>query len=183
MTKYRDAEPASVLPYLLSSDPDIAAISYAYKKAMSKLIVALAQTVLYADIEHIDEELLDLMALECRTQYYKNDLPIETKRKLVQSSLIWHQKAGTIGAVNELIDTVLGEGEVVEWFNFGGAPGTFKILTSAKLNDSSLSYFQEIISKIKNMSSSLISVEQSCKLDMDLYVGIGMVQTAKTVIK
>ena len=97
--------------------------------------------------------------------------------------MIWHQKAGTIGAVNELIDTVLGEGEVVEWFNFGGAPGTFKILTSAKLNDSSLSYFQEIISKIKNMSSSLISVEQSCKLDMDLYVGIGMVQTTKTVIK
>ncbi|WP_314163386.1 phage tail protein I [Lachnoanaerobaculum gingivalis] len=183
MIKYNDAELISVLPHLLSSDPDIAAISYAYKKAMAKLIVISAQTVLYADIENMDEELLDLMALECRTQYYKGDLPIETKRKLVKNSLIWHQKAGTIGAVNELIDTVLGEGEVVEWFNFGGDPGTFKILTSAKLSDSSLKYFQEIISNIKNMGSSLISVEQSCKIDVDLYVGASIVQSMKTVIK
>ena len=81
MIKYKDGEPASVLPYLLSSDPDIAAISYAYKKAMAKLIVTSAQTVLYADIEHMDEELLDLMALESRAQYYKNDLPIDMASK------------------------------------------------------------------------------------------------------
>ena len=71
----------------------------------------------------------------------------------------------------------------MEWFNFGGAPGTFKILTSAKLNDSSLKQFQNIISKVKNISSSLISVEQSCKIDVDLYVGASIVQSMKTVIK
>lgn len=183
MIKYKDAEPASVLPYILSSDPDIASISYAYKKAMKKMIDTSVQTVLYADIDCMDEELLDLMALECRTQYYVESLPIDTKRKLIKNSLIWHQGAGTTGAVNELIDAVLGEGEIVEWFNFGGAPGTFKILTSAKLNDSSLKQFQNIISKVKNISSSLISVEQSCKIDINLYVGASIVQSMKTVIK
>lgn len=183
MTKYKDAEPASVLPHILSSDPDIAAISYAYKKAMKNMIDTSMRTVLYADIDCMDEELLDLMALECNSQYYAENLSIDTKRKLIKNSLIWHQRAGTTGAVNELIGTVLGEGEVVEWFNFGGAPGTFKILTSAKLNDSSLKQFQNIISKVKNISSSLISVEQSCKIDVDLYVGASIVQSMRTVIK
>ena len=183
MTKYKDAEPLSVLPFILAADPDIVSISYAYKRAMLKLVEISAKTMLYADIDSMDEELLNLMALEFNTQYYDESLPIETKRKLVKNSLNWHQRAGTTGAVNELIDIALGDGEVVEWFNFDGAPGTFKIVTSEKMNDSSLNFFQNIISKVKNMSSKLVSIEQSSKISMNLYVGINFVQAVNTVIR
>ena len=64
MIKYKDGEMISVLPPILSSEPDIAAISYAYKMAMSKIIDLSVTVSLYANIDQMDEDILDLMALE-----------------------------------------------------------------------------------------------------------------------
>ena len=146
MIRYQDAELISVLPSVLSSDPDIAAISYAYKKAMERIIELSIQISLYANIEKMDDEILDLMALEFRTQYYDETLPIAVKRQLIKNALKWYQKAGTPSAVQELIYTVFGEGEITEWFDYADppfTPGTFEITTGARVTEELINYFSK----------------------------------------
>lgn len=174
MTRYEDAELISVLPPILSSVPDNAAISYAYKMAMQKIIISSAKTLLYADIDKMDDEILDLMALELRTQYYDESLSKEIKRKLIKNSLGWYQKAGTLGAVLELIRTVFGEGDIVEWFDFTDSPvtpGMFEITTHSNVTEELLSYFTTVIQYVKNTRSHIRRLLILKRVDTKWFIG------------
>lgn len=178
MIKYEDAELISVLPLVLSSDPDNAAISYAYKMAMEKIIRLSIQTSLYADIDHMDEDILDLMALEFRTQYYDEGLPIEIKRQLVKKSLGWYQRAGTPNAVKELINIVFGEGDIVEWFDFADppyTPGTFEIQTESRVTEELILYFTNLIYRVKNARSHIRRITILRNIGNKEYGGVGAV--------
>ena len=178
MIKYEDAEIISVLPPILSSDPDIIAISYAYKMAMEKIIKLSIQTLLYADIDHMDNEVLDLMALEFRTQYYDEGLPIDIKRQLVKNALGWYQRAGTPSAVKELIQTIFGEGDIVEWFDFADhpyTPGTFEIQTESRVTEELILYFTNLIHRVKNARSHIRRITILRNIGKKEYSGVGVV--------
>lgn len=178
MIKYEDAEIISVLPPILSSDPDIIAISYAYKMAMEKIINLSIQTLLYADIDHMDNEVLDLMALEFRTQYYDEGLPTDIKRQLVKNALGWYQRAGTPNAVKELINIVFGEGDIVEWFDFADppyTPGTFEIQTESRVTEELITYFTNLIHRVKNARSHIRRITILRNIGKKEYGGVGVV--------
>lgn len=178
MIKYKDGEMISVLPPILSSEPDIAAISYAYKMAMSKIIDLSVTVSLYANIDQMDEDILDLMALEFRTQYYDENLPIEVKRRLVKNALGWYQKAGTPGAVRDLIQTVFGEGDIVEWFDYSDppyTPGTFEIETGARITEELIAYFTNLIHRVKNARSHIRRITIARTVAMSERGGAGVV--------
>ena len=57
-----------------------------------------------------------------------------------------------------MIKIVFGEGEVVEWPDFDEppyTPGTFDIVTNARLTPDILEYFISIIDRVKNVRSHL----------------------------
>lgn len=67
-------------------------------------------------------------------------------------------QAGTPGAVKEMVKIVFGEGDVVEWTDFEEppyTPGTFDIVTNARLTPDILEYFTSIIDRVKNVRSHL----------------------------
>nr|DAR76191.1 MAG TPA: tail protein [Caudoviricetes sp.] len=178
MIKYEDAELISVLPPVLSSEPDNVAISYAYKMAMEKIIRLSIQTSLYADIDNMDENILDLMALEFRTQYYDEGLPIDIKRQLVKNALGWYQRAGTPNAVKELINIVFGEGDIVEWFDFADppyTPGTFEIQTESRVTEELILYFTNLIHRVKNARSHIRRITILRNIGNKEYGGAGAV--------
>ncbi len=41
-----------------------------------------------------------------------------------------HTFRGTPYAVEQVIQTYFGDGEVSEWFEYGGQPGMFKVVTT-----------------------------------------------------
>ena len=138
MIKYSESELADLLPSSMKENTDVQAISYAIKMATKKLIVYAGRAMLSGGIEQVPEDILDLMALELRTQYYDESLSIETKRNLIKNTMTWHERAGTPSAVEELIKIVFGVGEVVEWFDFDPndgkvTPGQFDIETNATM--------------------------------------------------
>ena len=63
MIKLQDGEFADLLPSLLREKADVAALSYAYKMAMQKMLIFAFRTRLYADIDNQPSEILDLMAI------------------------------------------------------------------------------------------------------------------------
>lgn len=175
MIKYEDAEPNSVLPFVVSSEVDNIAISFAYRMAMRKIVIMSKQTMLYSNIDNLDEELLDLMALELRTQYYGNNLSVETKRKLIKNTIRWYQKAGTRQAMQEVLDAVFENARLLEWFEYGGKPGTFKIMTTHTPTKEELELFKKVLERVKSASSSLLEITTGIKLDTIINVVAGIV--------
>lgn len=166
MIKITDGGPKDLLPSVLKNEPKMQALSYAIERAMRLLLTFSRRTLMYAAIDEQPESILDYMAIESRAQYYDESMDIETKRAIIKNSLAWYLKAGTQESVDDLIRTVFGEGKSVPWYEFGdgsGTPGTFDIITGARMEPMMYERFARIIEKAKNKSSVLryIAVEHT----------------------
>lgn len=159
MIKLSDAELISVLPPYLKEDSDIQAMSFAFKKAMEMMLKFAEVSALYGNIDTLPDEIVDLLALELQSQYYDESMNIDIKRDIVKNSIAWYAKGGTVSAVDEMVQTIFGAGEVVEWYKYGGEPGTFYINTSTELSPDIVKKFNEIINKVKNIRSHLTNVK------------------------
>lgn len=137
--------------------PEILSISYALQMQVMNLAILVEKTKCYSDIDKLNEETLDYFAIEMRTMYYDQTLPIETKRALVKNTLKWHTKNGTVSAVKELLSIVFDESELEEWFDYAGDPFHFRIVLPASRGGQigPISEFRELIRKIQNVRSHL----------------------------
>jgi phage tail P2-like protein len=168
MIKYIDGEFADLLPPFLRDQDSIQAISYAYKMAVKRLIEYSTVCRFYSDIDSMPEYVLDYMAVELDAQYYSEDMTLEVKRKVIKKAMVWKMKAGTPLAVEELIATIFGDGEVIEWDKFddgAGVPGTFDISTSAVSTKDMIEKFTRLLSKTKNATSHLRYVSTEHELE------------------
>ena len=158
MIKMTDGGPKDLLPPILKNDPDMAAYSYAIEMAVGLVLKFSRRIMMYANIDEMPESILDYMAVESRAQYYDADLDISTKREIIKNSLAWYMIAGTEESVNDLIRTIFGEGLTVPWYEFEdgpGTPGTFDIVTNARMTEDIAEQFLAIVEKAKNESSHI----------------------------
>ncbi|RDY27131.1 phage tail protein, partial [Lachnotalea glycerini] len=123
MIKLYDSQITDILPDNIKGYPDSIAISYAISNQVKQILDFAKNSSVYAVIDQLPSEILDLMALEFRTQYYNQALPIEVKRILIKNTLPWYERAGTPSAVEELTAAVFGYGKEAEWYEYGGKPG------------------------------------------------------------
>ena len=182
MIDFRDSQITQILPEALASLPEVQALSYAIMKANQRFVDYCANVSVYAMIDNLPEDMLDLLAIELDTQYYDTSLPIANKRELIKGTLIWFQSAGTPSAVEELVAAVFGTGEVSEWFEYGDDPYYFKIATDVEVTPDIIDRFLSIISRVKNARSHLRSVDIFRRSDGFLYFGGCVNRTKITTI-
>jgi len=172
MIRLHEAELISVLPPFVKSNTDVQAISYAFKMGAAKLFSDTARISLYANIDYLPENLLDLLALELQSQYYDEMLDIETKRELIKNTLTWYMRGGSVAAVREMVRTIFGSGITVEWDESGDAPGTFYITTTIELTPEKIRELKEVIEKVKNKRSHLTSVKAYDSIQSPVYIAV-----------
>lgn len=174
MIKYQDGELLDLLSTPMSEDVDIIALSYAIRMGIAKFIVYVAKTTMYADVDNQPESILDYMAVELDTTYYEQDMDIGTKRELIKGALKWCMTAGTKKAVEELVGTIFGKGDVTEWYEFegeSGEPGTFNIETGSQLTEENYERFLRIIKATKPSSAHIKNMASSKDVETGLYIG------------
>ena len=113
MIDFHSGEIKDIMPVNLRT-PQALAISYAVGQAMARFRKYLKALPLYAQISQVPEEILDLMAVECGTQYYSQALPRNVKEKLIIQALTWYMHAGTPSVLSEFLGTVLMGGWIEE---------------------------------------------------------------------
>lgn len=160
MIKLKDAEIIDLLPVSLKYDINTICLSYAIKQETERICRLADGARPAVAIDELDESILDELAVELNTMYYDQDANVESKRKLIKNTMPWHMKQGTTASVVELVESVYGNGEIEEWFDFGGAPYTFKIRTDES-GSGAKQKLVELIDKVKNIRSHLESVENS----------------------
>lgn len=160
---------ADLLQSASKYNPEITALSYAIQMEKQRLLNLADQTRTLAMIDDLPEKILDVLAVELRTPYYSESMAIEQKREVIKGTLVWFIRAGTPAAIRELIAAIFGEGEVVEWFDFTEAPytpGTFDIVTNARMTEDIVNDFLRIIGQVKNTRSHLrrVLINRECTI-------------------
>ncbi len=166
MIDFYTGQITDILPDNIKSDPIVSAISYAISNMVKKIIDCAAHSGVYASIDMLNEEVLDLLATELRTKYYGDWMSLKEKRKVVKKTLLWYCRAGTLSTVQELIDFVLQDAQTEEWFQYGGDAFLFRVIINVISQDISLEKYLGFIQSVygvKNTRSHLEAVIFSCK--------------------
>ena len=155
MIKFTEGGLVDIWP---EKDPEIQALSYALQQQFKKLKACADKTRCYSDVDGLDEEILDYLAVEMRSMYYEQNLEIERKKGIVKNTLKWYTYAGVPATVAEMVEVIFGSGKIVEWFNYDEppfTPGTFDIITSARLTADIIEQLNAMIQKAKNDRSHI----------------------------
>ena len=171
MISYYDGQITDILPGNITKKPEVKALSYALQQACRLLYRYSRRLYIYSNLDEQPEEVIDLLASELRTQYYRSTLDLDTKRRLVKNTLIWYMSAGTPQAVEELVSVVFGEGEVKEWYEYGDKPYYFKIVTNAILTLEMNDFFSIMIRRVKNTRSHLRAIDIHRIVNHELFSG------------
>lgn len=186
MINFYNGQITDLLPSNVKNDPIVIAIGYAISNMIKKIADYADKSGVYACIDLLDDEVLDLMAVEVRTQYYDTSLPVEDKRKAVKKALLWFCRAGTTSAVTELTNLVWrsNSAKVQEWFEYLAAPYLFRIVLGTDMNieEELIDKFLSSLWKVKNTRSHLESIAFKRRLDQVLYVGAALKEYGRIVI-
>lgn len=132
-----------------------AALAYAYDRQKKIFLEHLQCVYIWADLEKVDDNKLDFLAVECRVLFYNSGLSPDVKRKLIQNSIYWYMKLGTRQAMEEMIDIVFGNENttVEEWYTYAGEPFHFRIAVGTTVTQTSIKEFLSYLNTIKNARS------------------------------
>lgn len=173
MFNLADSKLEKLLPPILLKDSDIRAICFAVNEEFKLLANEIDRVLFIPMIDGItNEALLDELAYQFHVDFYDSSFAIEVKRRLVKDSYRNHRIKGTPGAVEDLIDTVFGSGQVEEWFDYGGDPYYFRVSTmNQEAVNERAEEFIRAVNTVKNARSYLESVIIISTEQLNLYLG------------
>lgn len=160
MIELKGSRFTQILPENLASQRETQALAYAIGRQVDKLLALSDRARPFAALETASEQLLDYLAVELRTPSYRQDYSVDVKRVLVQRTLIFYATMGTPGAVDEIIETIFGSGQIEEWFGYGGQPHHFRatIAADGAIGEEELAEFRRVLASVKRLSSWLDSI-------------------------
>lgn len=173
-----------ILPPNLRGDPAIAAAAQALDSELKEINEGIRKLSIYDRADEWTEEETDELAWQFHVDFYDTSLPLKQRRELVKNSIAWHRRKGTPSAVEELISTLFGEGKVEEWFEYGGKPYHFKVLTDnpAVTNERAKEFIQAVQS-VKRLTARLDEVIISDNEQLPVYFGGAVLVYDRITIK
>jgi len=173
MINIADVKLVDILPHSIKHDASVIAAAGALDNLNNQIASIIPSLFFIGNVDHVSGAWLDALAWQWQAPYYDQTLPIEQKQAIVKSSLAWHKRKGTPSAVEELVATIFGSGEVLEWWQYGGEPGYFKVLTSdpSATSDKAVE-FMAAVNSVKNERSWLEAIEITVEGTMQLYFGV-----------
>ncbi|OPA76732.1 phage tail protein I [Paenibacillus selenitireducens] len=148
-----------LIPPNLLQDPKVVAAAKAIDSEMQQITDEINKLPRYSRMDELTTEEVDEMAWELHIDFYDPKLPLQQCRELVKNAIPWHRRKGTPSAVEELISTVFGGGKVEEWYEYGGKPYYFRVLTDdPEATAAKAQEFIRAIDTVKNLRSRLEKV-------------------------
>lgn len=143
----------------MRTDITIQALCAALTPQFRQLAEEVKYCLIYSRIDELDELALDELAWQMHIDWYDATANINIKRQLIKTAREVHAKLGTPAAVEDVIKTYFGDGQVQEWWEYGGTNGTFNVLTANGAVTGELAeQFARVIEPVKRKSQHLNQV-------------------------
>ncbi len=134
MIEFKDATLFSLLPDNLKNE-ETAALSAALQRGLLLIRQYISALSVYAAVHELPDDILNLLAVELRAQYYDLSDSREVREGIIQKTIDWYLRGGTVSVLEEYLATLYQGGRVEEWFNYGGEPYYFKAIIDLDLSD------------------------------------------------
>jgi len=168
-----------ILPPSLAKDENIKALTEALDKQLTKIEEQILNVLILPRIDHInDPEILDLLAWQFHIEGYDLAQSLEEKRNLIKRAIQLHRYKGTPYAIKEVLKALNLEGQVKEWFEYGGEPYHFKVelgITNREITPELRDKLIKLIEEYKNARSHLEEIILYYLSKGEVYFGLGCV--------
>lgn len=176
-----EAQITDGLPRILREQPWVKALSLAAAELHRKTMAYIDRSQIYMDIDTVDEDVLDVLAVNWKIEWYDTEYDIEQKRRIVKTALNIRRTMGTVAAVKAQADAIYPGSTLEEWFDFGGQPGTFRmtvdVATTGPGNTIDIFGTAEIerrLTMAKRYSSHMESMSYQIKHRIEVGAGVSM---------
>lgn len=177
-TELTSADFTHSLPPPLKNDPNMLAIARAVAEQLRQTAQQIRKNVIYARIDELDEQTLDVLAYDLHVDWYDYSYPVEVKRQTIKDSVKIHRKLGTKYAVETALGAVFPGTTVKEWFEYGGDPFMFKVIIGATDSGVSADKQAAVLERVrfyKNIRSHLEAI--SYQIEKRATVAVGAVHS------
>lgn len=167
-----------LLPPTLKQDPKMVALSEIIARELQKTNAEIRKNIIYARIDELDEETLDVLGYDLHVDWYDYGYPIEAKRAVIKDSVRVHKRLGTLYAVKTALGSVYPESEVEEWFDYDGRPHTFRVVLDVTQSKAPAEYFsiKKAVESYKRLSAQMESLIYQCRIEIQIAPGTDQFQ-------
>lgn len=161
-----------MLPPSLKEDRNMLAIAYAIQDELLATISMARLTLVYARIDELPEEVLDILAYDLHVDWYDYSYPLEVKREIIKSSTRVHKRLGTKYAVETALGTLHPNSHIEEWFEYDGEPFSFRVIldtTNSRVTADPLE-IKKAINMYKRMTAHMDDVIYQCSIGLEIEV-------------
>lgn len=163
-------------PQVLKNDANLNALATSIADVLAKRREEIAQLDIYSRIDELPDELLDILAYDFKVDWWDYDYTVEQKRKTLKGSWHVHRHLGTKYAVETAISAIYPRTSVQEWFEYGGAPYTFRLLINVSnllIELDAHTHVLELAEYYKNLRSQLSDIEYTVEANESAIVRVG----------
>lgn len=160
-----------LMPQFIQQDPSSQALCHALEPAFQALADETKACLIYARVDQLTEPLVDELAWGFNVSFYEG-LNLEQKRQMVKKGIFLEAGKGTTAAVEALLNIAFGDAWIEEWFQYGGDPYHFRVLTSnTAVTGDNATRFAAALDSVKNVRSVLEAVIVTLTAELQLYRG------------
>lgn len=157
--KLENVEIVKLLPPWMRQDEANAALSRSASSLFQEPAKRIKQLRIWDKIDELDDDMLDELAWELNIDWYSSAMEISKKRATIKVAHLIMEKRGTKWAVEQLISAYFGTGYVKEWFEYGGDPYMFRVLTTnPDIGDDGMAGFFKQVDVAKSVRSHMEGV-------------------------
>ena len=158
------------LPPPLKNDPEMNALGRVIAEQLQITARQIRQNIIYARIDELNEQTLDILAYDLHVDWYDYGHPIAAKRAVIKDSVRVHKRLGTLYAVKTALGSVYPESEVEEWFDYGGEHHRFRVILDVTHSRAPADYFsiKRAVHFYKRLSAQMESMIYQCRVDIEI---------------
>lgn len=157
---------------LMQKDEAVIGFSAAISDQLKIIASEVGRALIYSNIDKLPEEALDILAWQFGADWYDSKSDIIVKRQAINDVLYLAQIRGTPAAVQRVVEIYFGDGNIEEWYEYGGDPGYFQVTTNnPDVTTTRAEEFIRVIGSVKRLTAILERVVLSQTESMNLYFG------------
>lgn len=150
------------LPDVLQEDEDCYRLASVIAAQFEPLVQETELEKIYARIDLLDEDLLDILAYDFKVDWWDYGLSLTEKRETLKRSWYVHKHMGTPAAIKSALSAIYPDVYIQEWFDYGGEPYHFRIMIPVDETTLDMEKHTKVMSLVafyKNLRSVLDSIE------------------------
>ena len=118
------------LPPAVADEPWVRIMDKVYRERHQREMEAAELIHIYTQIDSQPEEILDVLAVQFKVDWYDSNYPLEAKRNIIKTALEVRRYYGTDWATLKAISAIYPRSEIEQWYDYGGTPGHFRVICS-----------------------------------------------------